>query len=81
MILIFLLLQVSYVNTNGQVPNITVIQVDNGGDSTLSFTYNDLSQGTYNFIVVASTANGTGEAANVTRSIIGQLIIVAIKLL
>ena len=57
------------------------MQVANGGDSTLSYRWTDLSQGTYNFTVVASTAVGLGEAADVTLSItFGQLNIITINL-
>ena len=49
-------------------------------DSTLSFTWTGLNEGSYNFSVVASTAVGPGEAANLTQSIRGsQLIIMPIS--
>ena len=47
--------------------------VVDGGDSTLSITWTGLNEGSYNFIVVASTAAGSGEAVNLPQSIaIGQ---------
>ena len=46
----------------------------------LSFTWTNLIQGSYNFIVVASTGQGAGEAANLIQSItISKLIIITIS--
>ena len=38
------------------------MQVDNGGSNELSYTWNDLIQGTYQFRVVAFTRTGSGDA-------------------
>ena len=43
--------------------------VVNGGDSILSLTWTNLSQGRYNFIVIASTAVGQGESASLIQHI------------
>ena len=38
------------------------MQVDNGGSNELSYTWNDLIQGIYQFRVVAFTRTGSGDA-------------------
>ena len=48
--------------------NLTILQVDNGGGSTLNYTWTDLVQGRYQFSVVASTSIGPGETANLMIS-------------
>ena len=40
------------------------MQVDNGGSNELSYTWNDLIRGTYQFRVVAFTRAGSGDAAS-----------------
>ena len=59
----------SYINTNSQDSNVTILEVENGGGNMLFLTWTNLIEGSYNFSVVASTEVGAGEAANLTRSI------------
>ena len=60
--------------------NITIIQVDIGGGDMLSFIWTDLIQGRYKFIVVASTGQGSGDAASLTRSITFSKLIISNQL-
>ena len=48
--------------------NYSILQVDNGGDSILSYTWTNLVQGRYQFSVVASTRVGPGETASLMLS-------------
>ena len=48
--------------------NFSVLQVDNGGGSILSYTWTDLIQGRYQFSVVAFTRVGPGEASSLMLS-------------
>ena len=48
--------------------DFTILQVDNGGGSILSYTWTDLIQGRYQFRVVAFTRVGPGEATSLMLS-------------
>ena len=48
--------------------DFAILQVDNGGDSILSYTWTDLIQGRYQFSVVAFTRAGQGEATSLMLS-------------
>ena len=50
--------------------NHSILQLDNGGDSILSYTWTNLIQGRYQFSVVASTRVGPGETASLMLSIL-----------
>ena len=49
--------------------NFSILQVDNGGGSILSYTWTDLIQGRYQFSVIAFTSTGQGEAASLTLTL------------
>ena len=74
--------QVSYITTNSQHEvfyDHTILQVDNTCSSIeLSYTWNNLIQGEYQFSVVAFTSKGPGEAASLILSTLpsdGKLIL------
>ena len=48
--------------------NFSILRVDNGGGSILSYTWTDLIQGRYQFSVVAFTRVGPGEVASLMLS-------------
>ena len=50
--------------------SFTILQLDNGGDSILLYTWTNLIQGRYQFSVVASTRIGAGEIASLMLSIL-----------
>ena len=50
--------------------NFSILQVDNGGGSILSYTWTDLIHGRFQFSVTAHTRVGIGEASNLMLSIL-----------